>query len=130
MPMERKFSILQSISYSVASKFDVYVHHSAEDGLAAQNVLTDLIVNTTNLWQSSEAGFISQLFNGSKTSIKNVGDAIVNGTWLTPWNETSSNDNFTSTSLPLIMKHLYGAMIPYAWAAATKSKNQIMPVVM
>ncbi len=103
---------------------------SAEDGLAAQNVLTDLLSNYTNRWQSSEAGFISQFFNGSKNSVKNVGDAIVDGAWLTPWNETSSHDNFTSTALPLIEKHIYGLMIPYAWASATKSRNQIMPVIM
>ena len=109
---------------------DELTNHSAEDGLAAQNVLTDLISNYTNRWQTSESGFVSQLFNGSESSIKSVGDAIVNGTWLTPWNETSSHDNFTSTSLLLIEKHLYGLMVPYAWAAATKSKNQIMPVIM
>lgn len=104
--------------------------YSAEDGLAAQNVLHDLITNTTNAWQNSEAAFIDQLFNGSQTSITNLGKSIANGTWLTPWNETSSHSNFTSDALPRLRKHLYGAMIPYAWAAATKSKVQYMPIVM
>lgn len=103
---------------------------SAEDGLAAQNVLTDLVSNTTDAWQTGEAGFISRLFNGSTESINNIANAIANGTWLTPWNETSSTSNYTSQSLQLIEKHLYGMMIPYAWAASTKSKTQIMPVVM
>lgn len=92
--------------------------------------MTDLVGNYTDRWQKSEASFIGQLFNGSKSSIKYVGDAIANGTWLTPWNETSSHDNFTSTALPLMVKHMYGTMIPYGWAAATKSKNPMMPVIM
>jgi len=102
---------------------------SAETGLAAQNVLTDLISNTTNRWQTAQSIFVSEIFNGSAASIANVGAAIANGTWLTPWNETQTSSNFSTGALGKIQKNLYAQMIPYAWAAATKSRDQIMPVI-
>ena len=61
--------------------------------------------------------------------MKSLGGAIVNGTWLARWDATAKGSNFTSTSLPLLKKHLFGMMIPYAWAAATKSKQQIVPII-
>jgi len=87
------------------------------------------MLNTTNAWQLGESGFVNQIFNGSEASVGYIGQVIANGTWLTPWNETNSYTNYTSTTLPAIEKHMYGLMIPYAWAASTKSKERIMPIV-